>query len=218
MIIGISGLAGSGKDTIGKILVENFGYKRLSLATKVKDVVADLFDWDRQNLEGLTESSRKWREEFIDPIHLLTPRKAMQKIGQGLKEVVDPKLWSNIIKNQIIKQELKNVVITDVRFIDEINMIRGLGGIIIRVQRGQMPQWFVDIESAYKSYNEDPNERNANLYMLALLAADKLGIDKTEYSFIGPDNPSLVLENKGTLEEFQQNVIEQMKEFLRKYE
>ena len=60
MIIGISGLAGSGKDTIGKILVENFGYKRLSLATKVKDVVADLFDWNRQDLEGLTESSRKW--------------------------------------------------------------------------------------------------------------------------------------------------------------
>ena len=217
MIIGISGLAGSGKDTIGKILVEDFGYTRLSLATKVKDVAADLFDWNRQDLEGLDEKSRYWRENFVDPVHNITPRKAMQKIGQGLKEVLDPQLWSNIIKNQIIKKELKNVVITDVRFIDEMNMIRGLGGIIIRVERGVLPQWFLDLETTYDNYSNEPSERNANLYMLALVAANKQGIDKTEYSFVGPDKPALIIKNEGTLEEFQDLTRKKLTTFLEQY-
>lgn len=217
MIIGISGLAGSGKDTIGKILVEDFGYTRLSLATKVKDVAADLFDWNRQDLEGLDEKSRYWRENFVDPVHNITPRKAMQKIGQGLKEVLDPQLWSNIIKNQIIKKELKNVVITDVRFIDEMNMIRGLGGIIIRVERGVLPQWFLDLETAYDNYSNESSERNANLYMLALVAANKQGIDKTEYSFVGPDKPALIIKNEGTLEEFQNLTRKKLTTFLEQY-
>ena len=63
MIIGICGLIGSGKDTIADILVQEKNFEKLSFADKLKDGVASVFGWDRQMLEGKTDSSRSWREE-----------------------------------------------------------------------------------------------------------------------------------------------------------
>ena len=63
MIIGVCGLIGGGKGTVGDILVDNYGFKKLSFADKLKDAVADMFDWDRDLLEGITDESRNWREK-----------------------------------------------------------------------------------------------------------------------------------------------------------
>ena len=59
MIIGICGLIGCGKGTVGDILVENHGFTKLSFADKLKDGVATVFNWDRQMLEGDTVESRE---------------------------------------------------------------------------------------------------------------------------------------------------------------
>ena len=45
MIIGICGLQSSGKDTLGNILVEKYGFKKLSFAGVLKDIVSILFGW-----------------------------------------------------------------------------------------------------------------------------------------------------------------------------
>ena len=63
MIIGMCGLIGTGKDTVADILVNNYNFKKLSFADKLKDGVATVFSWDRQMLEGTTDESRKWREQ-----------------------------------------------------------------------------------------------------------------------------------------------------------
>ena len=61
-VVGICGLIGHGKGTVGDVLLEQ-GYQRLSFADKLKDAVAVMFDWDRDMLEGKTEPSRQWREQ-----------------------------------------------------------------------------------------------------------------------------------------------------------
>ena len=66
MIIGICGLIGGGKGTVGDILVEHHNFEKLSFADKLKDAVAHMFDWDRALLEGITDESRKWREQQDD--------------------------------------------------------------------------------------------------------------------------------------------------------
>ena len=63
MIIGVCGLIGGGKGTVGDILVEQYDFKKLSFADKLKDAVAEMFDWDRALLEGITDESRNWREK-----------------------------------------------------------------------------------------------------------------------------------------------------------
>ena len=63
-IIAICGFQGSGKDTLADILVNNYGYTRVSFAGAVKDVAAVIFSWDREMLEGRTKESREKREEI----------------------------------------------------------------------------------------------------------------------------------------------------------
>lgn len=47
MIISISGLIGSGKDTIADYLVITHGFRRESWAGALKDAVSVVFGWDR---------------------------------------------------------------------------------------------------------------------------------------------------------------------------
>ena len=63
MIIGITGLIASGKDTAADYLIRFHGFKKLSYAGTLKDTVAAVFGWDRELLEGTTQSSRAWREQ-----------------------------------------------------------------------------------------------------------------------------------------------------------
>ena len=51
MIVGITGLIGSGKDTVANYLVTQHDFKRLSFASSVKDMLTAVFGWDRELLE-----------------------------------------------------------------------------------------------------------------------------------------------------------------------
>jgi adenylate kinase family enzyme len=61
-IIAICGFQGAGKDTLADILVNNYGFIRVSFAGAVKDVASAIFGWDREMLEGRTKESREKRE------------------------------------------------------------------------------------------------------------------------------------------------------------
>ena len=62
MIIGIAGFLGSGKGTLGDILIQDYGFKSIAFADAVKDAVSVIFKWDRSLLEGDTKESRDFRE------------------------------------------------------------------------------------------------------------------------------------------------------------
>ena len=85
-IVGICGLIGNGKDTAAGFLLDE-GFTQISFAGVLKDIVALIFDWDRELLEGHSDESRIWRETVdkwwanrLD-IHDFTPRKALTMIG-----------------------------------------------------------------------------------------------------------------------------------------
>jgi hypothetical protein len=100
MIIAICGLQGSGKDTIGSYLINKYDFTKLSFAGILKDIVAILFGWDREMLEGATKESRDWREGVDSwwseklQIPNLSPRYVLQYFGTDLfRNHFHPDIW-----------------------------------------------------------------------------------------------------------------------------
>ena len=128
----------------------------MNFGSALKDVVAKMFDWPRELLEGDTLESRQWRET-VDPFWdeklsetlrdkfgggEFTPRKAMQVVGTDLvRNMIGQEFWCWRLQTAIEKEltEGHDVVVGDVRFDEEIRLIRGMGGQVWRVKRGQDP-------------------------------------------------------------------------------
>jgi hypothetical protein len=80
----------------------------------------------------------------------LTPRWVLQFWGTDLaRKHFHDDIWVASLENKIIKSNT-NVVISDCRFPNEVQAIHDLGGSIIRVQRGELPEWYPDAELAVK--------------------------------------------------------------------
>lgn len=155
-IIGICGWKSVGKDTAGKFLIDYRGFVKDSFAKSLKDMASVIFNWDRDLLEGITDESRQFREEpdifweqKLDWIHhkgsklseRFTPRFALQYLGTQLfRDNFHDDIWVSSMESRL--QNSNNVVITDCRFRNEMNMIKNLGGKIIWVQRGPLPEWY----------------------------------------------------------------------------
>jgi hypothetical protein len=152
MIIGICGFQSSGKDTIGEFLINKYGFKKLSFAGALKDIVSIMFGWSRDKLEGVNKEDREWRE-VVDPwwseqlqMPNLTPRYVLQYFGTDIfRKYFHQDIWIKIVENQLIKfiEYNQNIVITDCRFKNEIDLISQYGGKIIHVYRN-LPYWFED--------------------------------------------------------------------------
>lgn len=149
MIIGISGFINSGKNTVAKELTDVYGFRRDSFAASLKDACSVIFGWPRDMIEGETSESRQWREQ-VDPwwaeklgIPNFSPRLALQFIGTDvLRNHFNPDLWFLTVENRIHKDPERHVVISDVRFPNEIKFIQDKGGIMIKVNRGPEPVWY----------------------------------------------------------------------------
>jgi hypothetical protein len=174
MLIGIVGFAGSGKGTIGDILVNNHDFTRLSFADAVKDAVSVVFGWPRHLLEGDTDESRKFREcrdEFWSDRfgYEVTPRLAMQLMGtESGRSVFHDDIWVHTLEKRMkYKMEWEfetDFVIPDVRFPNEIKFIRDQGGFVIRVVRGEDPMWYETALWANREGDKQRMEMNYNVH------------------------------------------------------
>jgi hypothetical protein len=205
MIIGVTGFIGSGKDTVANYLTTFHGYKRISFAGTLKDSVAAVFGWDRDMLEGTTKSSREWREQ-LDlwwserlGIPELTPRWVLQQWGTEVcREGFHNDIWVASVENQLRKAK-DNIVITDCRFTNEIEAIKNAGGITIRVERGEKPEWY---DSAI-AYNRGPNSNS--LWSISKSKLDRLKIHASEYSSVGLQH-DYYLNNNSTIDDLHTQV------------
>lgn len=149
MIIGVSGFIGCGKNTLAARLTEKFGFRKDSFASSLKDTCSMLFEWPREMLEGETAESRIWREQVDEwwasklNIPNFSPRYAMQIMGTDvLRNHFNENLWFLTLENRIRKNPDQHVVISDVRFPNELKFIQDNGGIMVRINRGPQPVWY----------------------------------------------------------------------------
>jgi hypothetical protein len=125
-LIGIAGLARSGKDTAGKYLAKSLGLETYALASPIKKIVNDMFGWDERHSDGELK-------EIGDPVWGFSPRKAYQLFGTEFGRALRDDMWTKMAENKA--KELGGLIVTDVRFENEASWIRSSGGIVIHVHR-----------------------------------------------------------------------------------
>lgn len=132
MIIGICGVARSGKSVSAAILQNKLGFKEHSFAAPIREFVWKLLDVDAATFETIKDK----------PHPLLsgkTPRYAMQTLGtEWGRDTISQTLWIDVCIHKA-KNHPGNVVISDVRFENEAAAIRNAGGIIIKIVRKDAP-------------------------------------------------------------------------------
>jgi hypothetical protein len=140
MIIGFCGKKRSGKDTAAEAILAypEYGFKRLAFADPMRKIVQELFNFREEQMTG----SAAQREAGDPRYHrqdgqLLSARYAMQKLGTEFGRACCPDIW---VRKTLDKAAwFHNVVITDVRFRNEIEAINEGGGRVIRIHRADSP-------------------------------------------------------------------------------
>jgi len=184
MIIGFCGFIGSGKDTAADYLVNLHGFRRDSFANTLKDAVSAVFGWDRTLIEGRTTEAREWREQvdswWADRLGLpsLTPRWVLQHWGTEVcRQGFHDDIWIASLENKMRKTR-DSIVISDVRFPNEIAAIHNAGGIVVRIKRGPEPEWYDDA----LAFNQ--GIRNM-LWASSRRKLEQLEIHSSEISWVG---------------------------------
>ena len=139
VLIGLCGYAGVGKDTAAEVLLEELGFQRIAFADPIKGALLALDPLVPGEKDGeyhrLSEFSqdRDWSEIKEYP----EVRRLMQVMGTEVgRNLFDPEIWVRLAERKLESTlSVGDVVVTDVRFPNEARLIRGYGGLLVRIER-----------------------------------------------------------------------------------
>ena len=130
-VIGLCGHSGSGKSVVADYLVSQYGFVRIKLASPLKNMLRAIGLSERE-IEG------DLKETPCDLLCGKTPRHAMITLGtEWGRDMIGPNLWTNTWARKASKllEQGFHVVCDDVRFPNEVDAVRALGGAVIRIER-----------------------------------------------------------------------------------
>jgi hypothetical protein len=126
-LIALTGVARSGKSTIAKELAK-YGYTRSKFSQTLKNMLLQI--------PGVTEEMTEGKLKEL-PQSILgdrTPRDVMQTLGtEWGRDLVSNKIWLDAWQRSVA--HLKYVVVEDLRFPNEADLVKSLGGEIWSVTR-----------------------------------------------------------------------------------
>lgn len=206
MIIGLVGFIGSGKGTVSDILVKQ-GCKTDSFAAPLKDTCAAIFGWPRELLEGDTVQSRDFREtpdlfwSKKTGIANFTPRLALQLMGTDvIRNNFHQDTWLSSLEYRLQCREKGKscTVISDARFQNELALIKRIGGKIVWVQRGELPEWFDTAVAA----------NNGNAVSKRIMETTYRDVHQSEWDWAGFEC-DYIIRNDGTMQDLN-NAVQEM--------
>lgn len=128
-IIGVLGVAGSGKTLVAKRLVNHYGYTRTRLADPMKRMLKYGLGLSDEELDG--DKKMAPMERFGG----VTPRHMMQTLGtEWGRYRIYSDIWVDAWRDMVARTE-GSVVVDDVRFPNEAKAIKEMGGVLWRVFR-----------------------------------------------------------------------------------
>jgi hypothetical protein len=156
-IVGISGYAGAGKDTLGAILVEKYGFERASFADPLRTAVELLnpivgYEDSSDGRGGFNTRIVRYNDALDQlgyteaKVRYPEVRRVLQAMGTEVgRNFLDADLWVNLCVKSMDPE--KKYVVTDARFPNEAECIRRAGGILVRIER-----------EGYGPVNDHPSE------------------------------------------------------------
>ena len=137
MIIGLSGYAQVGKDTVANYLVENYGYKRVAFADPLREALYNL----NPVITDLPEVFSSTLSNAVDHIGWETVKQnseqvrgLLQRMGTEVgRKMFGEDFWVNLAFKNVYKGS--KIVFTDVRFPNEFDAIKSVDGKIWRVEK-----------------------------------------------------------------------------------
>ena len=178
----MSGVAGAGKSTAARYLVEHHGFVRRPFAALLKGMLRQLLQAQGLPVDAVERMVEGDLKE-IPTCHLggRTPRFAMQTLGTEWGRALAPDLWVNAWMASAAGVE--RAVVDDVRFENEAAAVRTLGGRVIEVSRpglfrlagGHASEVGV-IADARVCNNGDISDLHRSIALLAGARADAQGI------------------------------------------
>lgn len=128
ILIGLTGRAGSGKDTVADYLVQRHGFTKLSFAAPLKAGLNAMFGFTPEQW-----NDREWKERVIPELGV-SPRYLAQTLGtEWGRELVKQDLWPSL--TMAIAKQYEKVVIADVRFENEAAAVSKNGGYVLSILR-----------------------------------------------------------------------------------
>lgn len=154
MIIGLTGKKRSGKSTISEFLVSK-GFHEVSFAYPLKEIIGrELFGLNDDQLYGPEEA-----REAVIPDWGYSPRQILQLVGtECFRKVIRDDFWVVLGRRRLMElaNKGKDVVISDCRFPNEMEAIKSIGGITVRVIReGQISIDTHPSETSLDDYKTD---------------------------------------------------------------
>jgi ribose 1,5-bisphosphokinase PhnN len=130
ILIGLAGPAGAGKDTVADYLVEKHSFQKLSFAGPLKAMLA---------AGGMPEPQDRALKELAIPGFDFSWRQAAQSLGTEWGRELDPDLWIKLVEKRIasidnvLSSRGSRIVLSDVRFVNEAEMINRMGGSVVHI-------------------------------------------------------------------------------------
>jgi len=151
MIIGLTGKKRHGKDTTGEILVREHGYTRLAYADALKRSAAAVFGidpakWDEWKIADVAIEIVDYADERRRLTGPISARQFLHRSAtEAHREIFGDPFWLDVIEREFDRQirlaggrRKAKLVVTDVRFDNEADLVREYDGIIVEVYRPQV--------------------------------------------------------------------------------
>lgn len=135
LIIGLHGLARTGKDTAASYLVAQYALLSYAFAEPLKAAIMQMFNLTAEHIEGAL------KEELLPGIGK-SPRQLMQLLGTDWgRDLVHNQLWLLLAEQNLqhmaaaTQEPITGFVLRDVRFENEADWVRSKGGVIVHIHR-----------------------------------------------------------------------------------
>ena len=136
-IIGLGGLRGSGKDTCAEILREEFGFRSIAYADPMKRYVCEMVGIPLEDYDEFKRSKLTWNREVSPFPQEISGRDICLQVGMLYRELRPDyfmeQVWTFI--REAIVDGAPGVVVTDVRFPDELEQMKCLSAQTIKITR-----------------------------------------------------------------------------------
>lgn len=141
-IIGLAGRAGTGKSTVAQALCAHHAFVEVALAGPIKRGLAAMLDLP---IEIFDDPATK--DAPIDWLRNVSPRRLMQTLGTGWgRQIIADDLWLILARRRIAqltaqadRLHIAGIVVSDLRYADEADLVRQLGGTVWHIVRAAPP-------------------------------------------------------------------------------